>query len=675
MLVGTSGPLAGQQPAHADTARQQSLAPVKITGRVTNLVGVAISANQGTVGATDIALRPILRPGEIVENVPGVIVTQHSGSGKANQYFLRGFNLDHGTDLALSVDGIPVNLPSHAHGQGYADLNFLIPELVERVDFGKGPYDASVGDFGSAGSMRVHLLSRLGGNLLVTDAGQYGYRRVVAAAGSQAGAGNVLWGGEAEHNDGPWTVGENARKLNGLVRYARGDDANGFTATAMAYHDIWHSADQIPDRAIAAGRMSRWGLVDSTDGGVTGRYALSAEWHRRSAGSAWQVETYAFKYDLDLFSDFTYFLDDPLHGDQVEQRDGRTTVGGSAVRSWLATALGRPTRTAVGVSVRRDAVRNGLYHTEARARLADKSVDDIVEANAGPYAENRTDWTSWFRTTLGVRGDLFHFDVQNRAGGASGNRTAADLSPKAALVFGPWSETEFYLDGGYGYHSNDARGVVARADRATPLARSRGAEVGVRNSRVRGLRTSLSLWMLDLQSELVWDGDAGGNEPSGPTRRYGVEFANYYTPRPWLTVDADYAWSHARYTDHEADGDFVPEALVATFDGGVAVHDLTGPWRRASGGLRWRYFGPRPLTQDGAINSQATSLLYADFGYRLTPRWTVALNAFNLLDTRASDIDYYYESRLPGEPAAGVLDLHTHPVEPRSLRLSLRAGW
>jgi len=271
----------------------------------------------------------------------------------------------------------------------------------------------------------------------------------------------------------------------------------------------------------------------------------------------------------------------------------------------------------------------------------------------------------------GVRGDFFWFDVSNITGGNSGNRQSGLLSPKLSLIFGPWDNTEFYLNGGTGFHSNDARGIVAATDPATPLPRAKGAEIGARTTIIPGLQSSLSFWLLDLQSELVWAGDEGTNEPSAPTRRYGVEFSNFYTPTPWLTVDADYAWSHARFTDHEPDGDFVPEALVQTFDGGIALHDLDGALNKFSFGARLRYFGPRPLTQDGEVQSKATTLVYADLGYALNERWRVAFDVFNLLNAKASDIDYYYTSRLPGEPLGGVNDIHTHPAEPREFRFSI----
>ena len=493
----------------------------------------------------------------------------------------------------------------------------------------------------------------------------------MAGNNAAVGSGNVVYGGELEHSNGPWDVGDNERKLDGVARYVRGNSRNGIAVTAMGYHNSWRSTDQIPDRAIASRQIDRFGTIDSSDAGNTARYAVSAEWHTVGSSSTSRLMAYAEHYDLDLFSNFTYFLDDPEHGDQIEQRDNRSVAGATATHSHFGTLFGKPSEYTAGVQLRFDDVHNGLYHTELRQRLGTTSLDDIHESTLAPYVENRTYWSDWLRTVVGLRADAFWFGVHNVIGGTSGDARGALLSPKVSVTLGPWRQTELYLDGGYGFHSNDARGVVARVDPATPLPRSIGGEIGARTAAVHGLQSSLSLWMLDLASELVWDGDAGGNMPSGPTRRYGIELANFYSPTQWLTVDADYSWSHARFTNSEPQGRFVPEALVSTFDGGVAMHDLRGTLNPWSGALRLRYFGPRPLTQDGAIQSKATTLLYAEAGYLISARWRLGVSVFNLLGSRSSDIDYYYRSRLPGEPTAGVADVHSHPAEPRDLRVSL----
>lgn len=662
----------GRPPVTASPAR---LDTVVTEGRVTSQVGLAISANQGAVGAADLAERPLLRPAEVVENVPGVIVTQHSGSGKANQYFLRGFNLDHGTDLALSLDDVPVNMPSHAHGQGYADLNFIIPELIQQVDFKKGPYYADVGDFASAGAFNVRYYDQLPVGLAIAEAGQVGYGRVLVANNAEVGGGQLLYAGELEHNNGPWNIGDNARKLDGVLRYTAGTARSGFTLSAMGYRNEWRATDQVPDRAITEGLIDRWGGIDSSDGGTTARYSLTAAWHAVGLQSISSALVYALHYDLDLFSNFTYFLNDPVHGDQLEQHDNRSVFGGKIGHTVFGTLFGVPSQSTVGFAFRNDDIDNGLYHTESRMRLNPVAINWINETNLGPFVENRTNWTNWLRSNVGLRGDLFWFNVQNVTGGNSGSPQTALLSPKVGLIAGPWDNTEVYFNIGDGYHSNDARGVVSHVDAATALARSFGTEIGARTTVVPGLQSSVSLWLLDLQSELVWDADMGGSVASGPTRRYGVEIANYYRPVWWISINADYAWSHARFTDFEAAGQFVPEALVATFDGGVAVHGPTGPLRQLGGGLRFRYFGPRPLTQNDSVRSKATNLVYADLGYDIDKRWSVGLDVFNLLNTYASDIDYYYVSRLSGEPAAGVAGIQTHPAEPRELRLTVTARW
>ncbi len=441
----------------------------------------------------------------------------------------------------------------------------------------------------------------------------------------------------------------------------------------MAYHNDWRSTDQVPDRAIADGAIGRFGDIDPNDGGNSGRYAVTADWHSTGNASTTRLTAYALHYDLDLFSDFTYFLDDPVHGDQIEQQDHRSVIGGRANHTVVGTLFGAVSQSEIGVDLRNDQIDNGLYHTEAQQRLNAGTVNRIVESSAAPYVENRTYWTPWLRTIVGVRADAFWFDVHNIAGGTSGSANAALLSPKLSVVFGPWSSTELYVNAGTGFHSNDARGVVAQVDPATPLARSRGAEIGARTGVIPGLQSSISVWLLDLSSELVWAGDDGTNVPSGPTRRYGVELSNFYTPNRWLTIDADYAWSHTRFTDNEPAGDYVPEALVATFDGGVAIHNLAGAFRRIRGDARLRYFGPRPLTQDNSIRSNATALVEAQIGYQVNEAWDIGMAMFNVLNTTASDIDYYYTSRLRGEPLAGMDDIHSHPAEPRTVRLTVSA--
>lgn len=658
----------------ADPAVSTAMPEVVVTGRASDLIGTAASANEGFVGATDLQARPIFRVGELVETIPGVIVTQHAGGGKANQFFLRGFNLDHGTDLATSVDGMPVNMVTHAHGQGYTDLNLLIPELVDNVSYKKGPYYADVGDFGSAGAFDIRFTDQLDQGMLSLGGGTLGYARIMFADSPQVGAGRLLYGLELEHTDGPWDRPDDFQKINALLRYTQGDDLNGFRLTLMGYHGTWNSSDQVARRAWDRG-LGRFDALDDTTGGDSQRYSLLADWHRGDEHSLTKLLVYGSYYDLDLFSNFTYFLDDPVRGDQFEQRDQRLLAGLKLSQTWMYEMFARPSESTLGLQVRYDNIRNGLFHTQRTARLETVREDRTIETGIGLYAENKTKWTDWFRTVAGLRGDFFAFDVKNQFGGNSGDETDFIASPKLSLIFGPWAKTEFYLNGGFGFHSNDARGITDRAAPADPLVHTEGAEIGIRTTAIPGLQSSLTAWILDIDSELIFVGDAGTTEASRPSRRYGLEFANFYTPVPWFTLEADFALSHTRFRDDarnedgSAVGNHIPGSVQAVISAGFSLRDIGGFY----GGARVRYFGPRDLIEDGSKKSDESTLVYLQAGYRFNPTWSIQADVFNLFDSEVSDIDYYYTSRLAGEPEGGFDDYHTHPAEPRSVRFTVTA--
>jgi hypothetical protein len=317
--------------------------------------------------------------------VPGVIVTQHSGDGKANQYFLRGFNLDHGTDFATYVDGMPVNMRSHAHGQGYSDLNFLIPELVQRIDYKKGTYFAGEGDFSSAGAAHMRLADSLAKSVASLSAGPYGYRRGVLADSFSAGDGSWLYGLEINRNDGPWEVPEHVRKYSGMLRYSRGTQDDGFNVTAMAYKNTWNASDQLPLRAVESGQVGRFGAIDPTDGGQTARYSLSYATRKRDAQGLFELDAYAVQSRLDLFSNFTYLLDDPEEGDQFRQSEHRRMLGLNASYSWLAEIGGIEMRNKLGFQSRYDNLSPvGLYRTAAQQRISTIREDRVKESSAGP---------------------------------------------------------------------------------------------------------------------------------------------------------------------------------------------------------------------------------------------------------------------------------------------------
>jgi hypothetical protein len=640
-----------------------------IFGRNADLLGEAAASSDGQVGAAELAARPSLRRGELLEVVPGVVVTQHSGSGKANQYFLRGFNLDHGTDFALTVDGMPVNLRTHAHGQGYSDLNFLIPELVAGVTYQKGQFNAANGDFSAAGAAQFHLVDALPRGFVRLESGENDYARIVAADTIRsAGGAATTFAVEAGYDNGPWTQPEHSRRLNLFARHAWSAGGGDFALTLLGYRGEWDSTDQIPQRALDAGRIGRFDAIDPSDGGVSDRASLSFDWAARDGRT--KLNLHAIAYRLNLFSNFTYDLDDPVHGDQFNQRDRRGVFGGSFVHTQSGSLAGRPFETTWGVQTRADIIDVGLFRTERREPVSTVRDDDVRESSAGVYTQSTWRATDWFRATAGLRADGYVFDVDSDNALNSGRRTAAIASPKLALAFGPWRKTELYLDAGYGFHSNDARGTVIRVDpvegtpvdRVTPLVRAKSAEAGVRTAVLPGLVSTVSLWALELDSELVFVGDAGGTEAAGATRRTGVEFANYYRAAPWLTFDADLAFTHARYRDEP-----VADRIANSIDTVVTAGAVAELPRGFFGSLRLRYFGPQPLVEDGSVRAPSSLTLNLRAGWR-HGAWEFTVDVLNVLDRDNIDIAYYYASRLPGEPAAGIDDIHLHPAEPRTMR-------
>ncbi|MYN26878.1 TonB-dependent receptor [Duganella levis] len=655
-------------------ADDQILQRVFVDGSRTNQLGVADAASAGTITQDELAARTVYRPGEVLEAVPGLVVSQHSGEGKANQFYLRGFNLDHGTDLRTTVDGMPVNQRSHAHGQGWTDLNFLIPELAVRLDYKKGPYSAEEGDFASAGTASVVYANRLLQGVASVSAGQNGYGRALVADSVDTQRGSLLYAIEAMHNDGPFTRPDDYQKLNAVLRYSEGYANNGFNIALMAYKADWNSTDQIPLRAVQDGQIGRNDAIDNTDGGKAHRYSLSGAWRRTTDDSASKVNAYIIANQLDLWSNFTYFMDDPVHGDQFAQPDKRVTSGVNASHSWHQHTDTGNTETTVGVQLQNDNIFNGLYNTQARRTLSVTRQDHIVESSAALFVENNTRWNAAFRTVAGARLDSYRFDVQSNLAANSGKANDHLVSPSLSLIYGPWQTAEVYANFGSGFHSNDARGSTITidpktglaADKVQPLVRSRGMEVGARTSWLPGLQTSLSVYRLDFDSELTYAGDAGTTEAGPPSRRYGIEFSNYYKPLKWLSVDLDLAYARARSRGYVEEGSYIAGAIEGTGQLAVTVDD-GGPY---SASLKLRYFGPRPLIEDNSVRSNASMTLNGRLGWKIRKDLRLELEAFNITNRHDSAIDYYYASQLKGE-AAPVSDIHFHPIESRSVRATL----
>lgn len=661
------------------------------------------AASAGDVGQQQLAAQPLLRPGALLENVPGLIVTQHSGEGKANQYFLRAFNLDHGTDLATEVDDVPINMPTHAHGQGYTDLNFLIPEFAADLHYKKGPYYSDEGDFATAGTVRIGLVNEVP-SAVTAGFGQYGYRRGLVTASTSLGGGTLLGAAEVYHNDGPSDVPDDYNRLNGVLRYHRGTANDYWTLTGMAYSGRWTSTDQVAQRAIDDGQVDRFGSLNSTDGGDSARSSLGFSRVKTTAADQVQLSAYVIRYKLDLYSTFTYYLKDPVSGDQMLQRDDRVVYGFKASKSWFPTVAGFPMSNVVGIQARIDDIRDvGIFRTVERHVLGTTQDASVLESNGAVYAENSIHWTDTVLTTIGLREDQFDFDVKDKMlnadgscnidsdplGCNTGNERASIFNPKLGIVLGPWASTTYFINVADGYHSNDARGTTRSGEdpntpAVTPLTRATSAELGLATTLVPHLTTTFDVFELKLKSELVFSGDAGVTSPSGSTTRSGVELGNVYQINSWLSAQLHGAFTRARF-DKNAPADdlgcadaavsqpcnpapaivgrYIPNSPTNVIDASLTAQRESG-W---FGALRARHFGEAPLVEDNSARSPQYTTLDLQIGFRKPGQWLAALDVFNLTDVKWNDIEYYYVSRLKNEatPQAGY---EVHPGVPITAR-------
>ena len=701
MALALAACLASTVRADEETAGLQEVTVVA-TG-VSNMV----AASSGDVSHEELADQPLLRPGAILENVPGLIVTQHSGEGKANQYFLRAFNLDHGTDLATEVDDMPVNMATHAHGQGYSDLNFLIPELVGDLHYKKGPYYADEGDFATAGAVRMSLLDQAAATASL-GFGEDGYRRALLIGSTLLGTGTLLGAGEIYQNNGPFEVPDDYRRRSGVLRYHQGSDADYWTLTAMGYEGQWNSTDQVPQRAITADLIDRYGSLNPTDGGQTARYSLSFNQVHRTDSGQEQLAAYVIRYRLDLWSTFTYYLTDPQNGDQMLQHDDRVVYGLKASKTWDTALAGLTMANVLGLQARVDDIRDvGIFHTAQRRLLGTDQDAGVTEAATAVYFENSTQWLPTLHTVLGLRDDIFDFDVRDKMvaanGGCSiasdplgcdtGRKVASILSPKLGIVLGPWVDTRFFISLASGYHSNDARGVTRSGQNpedspVTPLTRAISAELGVASVVLKNWTSSLDVFELKLKSELVFDGDAGVTSPSGATTRTGVEWSNSFPINQWLSADFNAAFSRGRFDQNVPPDDlgcvaaapshpcaqpiaitgrYIPNSPTNVIDAGLTAQNARG-WSAA---LRARHFGESPLVEDNSARSPAYTTVDGQLGYRPARQWLVAVDIFNILNVKWNDIEYYYVARLQNENAP-VADYVVHPGIPRTMRFKVQ---
>lgn len=636
-----------------------------VYGRALEVIGVAQSGSQGTVGYADFEDVPISRTGELVENVPGVIATQHSGSGKANQYFLRGFNLDHGTDFAGFVDGAPINMRTHGHGQGYLDFNFVIPETLERIDYRKGPYFADVGDFTAAGTVAFTTADALDPFAKV-EAGAFGFLRGVAGGSTQVGSGDLLIAAETQFYDGPWVLDENLERFAGLIKYSTQGDDSSFSVQLNAYDSKWNSTDQVPQRAIDSGLIDRFGNIDPDLGGKTTR--LGAVVNGTTGSTTYNA--FATFYDFRLVSNFTHFLENPVDGDQFVQVDRRWVLGGSVNHRFDLGEVG----LTLGADLRHDAISKvGLFNSVGGVATTPIRTDSVDETGLGLYANGEVTLAPGLRAILGLRYDHISYDVSADLAANSGDGDDGILAPKASLAWQVTDALEFYANYGQSFHSNDVRGAAITVDpvsgdpaeRVLVFARAEGAEIGARVQQGSFHASLVGFW-LELDSELVFVGDGGATEANDGSRRYGVEANLFWRPTDWLLLDASYAYTDARYVGPPAGMREIPGAVPEVFAGGVTIKPVTDLNLTA----QLRHFGSAPLIEDGSVTSNATTLVNLGGYWDIGPL-NLGAELFNVFDTKDADITYFYESRLAGE-AAGMEDLHIHPVEPRQLRVSVR---
>ncbi|MEC9363902.1 MAG: TonB-dependent receptor plug domain-containing protein [Pseudomonadota bacterium] len=628
--------------------------------------GVTPSASSGRIDRDELDAHASQRTGDLLELIPGFITTQHSGEGKANQYFARGFNLDHGTDFAVSIEGVPLNLSSHGHGQGYLDLNFLIPELLAGYDYRKGSYSLRDGDFATAGSAELRWVDDAP-NLIQGSVGEYGERRGLVAGSLRGATSTLIAGVDYSVNDGPWELPMDQRAARGLLRWLRETADRRISLTLGAYDNRWTSSDQVPERAVADGRIDRYGFVDPTSGGDTHRYMLAFSLWTRDGETEMSGGFYAVDYRLQLFSNFTYFLDDPVDGDQFEQFDDRRYYGTHLDYRRGVSLFGRDAAVVAGFAARLDRIGDvGLYRTTARERVATVRRDRIGDLRIGSFVG--LDWsvTDWMQLLAGTRLDPYDYDVDSRSGLLDRRGSELQWSPKLSLVLGPWAATEVFVNAGRGFHSNDARGDDGSPG-FDPLVVASGAEIGLRSTPATGLELAAALWALELDSELVYVGDAGQTEPNNGSRRRGAEFSVRYHPLDWLGFDADWTVTRARL-DAAPGEDRIPNAIPRAGRASIGVRVM--PTLRL--GLQVRHFDGAPLVEDGSVTARDSTRADLLLRWAATPKLSLRAELLNVFDESDADIEYYYESRLADETQA-VADRHFHPALPRLLRLTLRA--
>ena len=653
-------------------AQEDQIEEVVIWGRSLQLIGTADSASQGVIGYADFSTRPMARVGELVEVVPGMIATQHSGPGKANQYFLRGFNLDHGSDFSTFFDGMPVNMRTHAHAQGYMDLNFIIPEIIERIDFQKGPYFADTGDFSLAGSNSMKTYDVLDEGFTELTLGSRDEIRFVTANSFDFAEGTLLYALEHQQTNGFYDLEQDVRKLNGLLKYT--GDLAGIPSriTLSAYDSDWTSTNQIPQRAVNSGLIDRFGFIDPDLGGESYRYSITGNFE---LAKNWDLNLYASSYYMSLINNPTYLLNDPINGDEFEQEDERRLFGGALRNETEIELFGVTVRQTVGADARYDKVDElNLFNTLSRRRVGTIREDKAEEFSIGAFGELQFQVTDAFRTTFGVRYDYYDGEVDAFRVQNSGSGHDSLWQPNIGLAYRLNENLEFYGNYGHGFHSNDVRAAVNTVDPVTGyptesldvLVEGKGSEIGFRYDTLEGFNFSVAYYTMKMDSELVFVGDAGTTEPGDPSRRDGLEVTSFWEISDKLVFDISGAKSDGHFIGLPSSENAIPDAHDLVYGAGLTYAGGNG-WTSS---LRVRHFGDAALTEDEVVDKDSSTFLHFGVSYE-KDNWEIGLDILNFLDEEDDDIAYWFESQLPGETTA-VEDIHFHPADPRTVRVLMK---
>lgn len=631
---------------------------VVVFGRGEAKIGVAHAASEGTVSGSDLLVRPLLRTAELLEAVPGLIAAQHSGTGKANQYFLRGFNLDHGSDFTTYIDDVQMNFRTHGHGHGYLDLNGLIPEIIEREDYRKGPYRADGGDFALAGAAYMTTKDAYDAPWMAGEGGSRGHARVAAGGTVEGvGGGRLTLVGEFKAYDGPWQEPERLRHYAAFAKYQRDTSIGALDFTVHAYQGTWHPTEQIPERIIgSAVCKNAFCSPDPTATGESTRVVANA----RVIGEGWKANAFVQFYDWDMYSNPTYANADGTSA-QIHQFDRRWVVGLRAEKTWkVSDAL----ELRVGTENRYDEIgKVGVTQTSARAFVSSFGLYEVREASGSVFAEATWRPIAPLRIIGGLRGDAYHADVEARdaAAAAIGVGTKSDgiVSPKISVAYEVSDNIELYANWGRGFHSNDVRGTVASPP-VPLLVKGTGKEVGARFQLGR-LTLTTTYYELKVGSELRFVGDSNAVEPTGASRRRGYEVVAFWRPVEWLAIDGNYTASHARYDN----GDHIPNAFENAAAAGISV--VKGGWE---GSIRIRHLGPYPLIEDNSERDKGSTVVNLRAA-RKFEHFEIYGDVLNVFDSHDKDITYFYESYIPAFDAAPVEGRLSRVVEPRTVRMGL----